>query len=190
MGQSSSLATGLNNQMNTHRFTRLMIAAFGLAAFSSAGCTEKGPAADASLPPAKDAASTTVTTTVPGPADTIQAKIVASPNIAIPQWTDINVCTYDERARFFAGLDKLEARLDREIARLTAKRSGMKSTANTQEWDFAMKEMEDARSNLKSMGEELRKASPEIWGQEKDKVGQAWSRTQDAYDKVKSSTTS
>jgi hypothetical protein len=53
-----------------------------------------------------------------------------------------------------------------------------------------MKEMADARSNLKSMGEEIRKATPEIWAQEKDKVGRAWVRTQEAYDKVKSSVTS
>jgi len=52
-----------------------------------------------------------------------------------------------------------------------------------------MKEMGDARSALKSMGEELSKATPETWDQEKDKVGQAWVRTQEAYDKVKSSTT-
>jgi hypothetical protein len=39
------------------------------------------------------------------------------------------------------------------------------------------------------MGEELSKASPETWSQEKDKVGQAWVRTQAAFDNVKSSTT-
>ena len=66
----------------------------------------------------------------------------------------------------------------------------MTSAANTKDWDFAMKEMIDARLYLKSTGEVLAKAMPETWNQEKDKVGQAWVRTQEAYAKVKSSTTS
>jgi hypothetical protein len=94
------------------------------------------------------------------------------------------------RAQFFAGLKRLEAIVDDQMSSLTARRAAMKSTANTKDWDFAMKEMGDARSYLKSMGEELSKASPETWAQEKDKVGQAWVRTQEAYDEVKSSTTS
>jgi hypothetical protein len=172
--------------MRTNRFSKFATVALGLAVSSTVGYAQQEQTAPASLPPAKDVPTATVTTTVPA----AQAKIVASPEIAIPQWADINLCTYDERLRFFAGLDQLEARVDREIARLTARRAAMKSTANTQEWDFAMKEMGNAQSSLKSMGEELRKASPEIWNQEKDKVGQAWTRTQDAFDKVKSSTTS
>jgi len=39
-----------------------------------------------------------------------------------------------------------------------------------QDWDFAMTEMQNARSSLKSMGEELGKAAPDIWNQEKDRV--------------------
>jgi hypothetical protein len=66
----------------------------------------------------------------------------------------------------------------------------MKSTANTKDWDFAMKEMEDARTNLKSIRAEMSKATPETWDQEKDKVGQAWVRTQAAFANVKASTTS
>jgi hypothetical protein len=40
------------------------------------------------------------------------------------------------------------------------------------------------------MAEEVSTATDETWAQEKAKVGQAWVRTQAAYDKVKSSTTS
>jgi hypothetical protein len=175
--------------MRTNRFTSLVIVAFGLAAFSTAGCTEKEKIAEAPLPPAKDVAATTVTTTVPGPTATVQVAATASPDAASARWSDIKDCTYDIRAQFFAGLNRLEARVDDQISELTAKRAAMKSTTDTKEWDFAMKEMGDARSALKSMGEELSKATPETWDQEKDKVGQAWVRTQEAYDKVKSSTT-
>lgn len=176
--------------MKTNRFLKSITVAFGLAAFSTAGCAEKEQTADAPLPPAKDVPATIVTTTVPGPTATAQVAAAASPDVAIPRWIDIKDCTYDMRAQFFAGLNRLEARVDSEIGSLTARRAAMKSTANTQDWDFAMKEMGDARSNLKSVGEELIKASPETWDQAKEKVGQAWVRTQEAYDKVKSSTTS
>ena len=50
--------------------------------------------------------------------------------------------------------------------------------------------MGNARTYLKSMEEELHEASPETWAQQKDKVGEAWMRAQEAYGKVKSSTTS
>jgi hypothetical protein len=65
----------------------------------------------------------------------------------------------------------------------------MKGTTDTQDWDTAMRAMEDARTYLTAMGEELKKASDETWSQEKDKVGQAWAKTQEANDQVKTSTT-
>ena len=176
--------------MKTNRFLESITVAFGLAVFSTAGCAEKEQTADAPLSPAKDSTSTIATTTVPGPTTTAQVTAAANPDDAFAKWTDIKYCTYDTRAQFFAGLNRLQARVDEQFSRLTAKRAAMTSTANTKDWDFAMKEMGDARSNLKSMGEELRKATPETWDQEKDKVGQAWVRTQEAYDKVKSSMTS
>jgi len=79
--------------------------------------------------------------------------------------------------------------VDGQVRELTARRAAMKSTANTKEWDFAMKEMNDARSYLRSVSDELRKASVETWNQQKETVGRAWVRTQAAYDAVKTSTT-
>jgi hypothetical protein len=178
------------NRMKTNRFTNIIAAAFGAAALSTACCAENEPIAQAPLAPAKEVAATTTTASVPGPTTTVPVAVTASRDAGSAEWADIKDCTYDMRAQFFEGMDRLEARVDREIGRLTARRAIMKSTANTKDWDFAMKEMESARSSLKSMGEELRKASPETWDQVKDKVGQAWVRTQDAYDKVKSSMTS
>jgi len=119
-----------------------------------------------------------------------QMAALASADIASAKWSDIKDCTYDMRAQFFAGLKQLEARVDVQISELTAKRAAMKSTTDTKDWDFAMKEMNDSRTYLKSVGDELNKASTETWTQQKETVGQAWVRTQEAYDKVKSSTTS
>ena len=176
--------------MKTNRFTHLITAALSLAAFSTAGCAEKEQNAAAPAPPAKDVPTTTVTTTAPGPAAGVQVTDTAGPDAASARWADIKDCTYDMRAPFFSGLKQLEARVDGQVSELTARRAAMKSTADTKDWDFAMKEMENARSALMSMGEDLSKASPETWAQQKDKVGLAWVRTQEAYGKVKSSMTS
>jgi hypothetical protein len=171
--------------MKTNRFSHLITAALGLAAFSTAGCSEKEKTADMTATPASDAS----TTPAPAPAASAPVANAAAADTASAKWIDIKDCTYDTRAQFFAGLKALEARVDGQVAELTAKRAAMPSTTDTKDWDFAMKEMTDSRAYLTSMGEELGKATPDTWNQEKDKVGQAWVRTQDAYGKVKASTT-
>jgi len=175
--------------MKTNRFIHLFAIALGLTAFTTTGCAEKAKVTEASLPNAKVVAAATITTTAAEPS-TIQVVTTASPDVASTQWSDLKDYTYDQRTQFFTGLKRLEAKVDGQIVELTAKRAAMTSTANTKDWDFAMKEMGNARSYLKSTGEVLGKATPETWNQEKDKVGQAWVRTQEAYTKVKSSTTS
>lgn len=175
--------------MKANRLTCLIAAAFGSAAFSTAGCAEKKEKmAEASLPPAKEVATTMATAAGPGPTTTVL--VAASPDVVSAQWSDIKDYTYDMRVQFFAGLKRLEARVDGQISELKAKRATMKGTTDTKAWDFEMKAMETARSYLKSTGVELSKADQETWDQEKDKVGRAWVSTQDAYGKVKSSTTS
>jgi len=175
--------------MKTNRLINLVIAAVGLAAFPTAGCAEKDKSAEASLPPVKDGAAATATAAQPKPTTNVPVATTANPDVASARWSDIKDCTYETRAQFFAGLTRLEARVDDQIRELTAKRATMDGKTSTQDWDFAMKEMESDRAYLKSTGEELHKASPETWDQRKDKVRQAWIESQDAYGKVKSSTT-
>jgi hypothetical protein len=175
--------------MKTNRLINLTGAAFGLAAFSTVGCAEKEQTARTVLPSAKDVAAAKATPAVPGAA----AVPVAAPLVfdaASARWSDIKDLDYDSRVRFFDGLMRLEARLAGQVNELTAKRAAMNSSVDTKPWDFAMKEMGDSRSYLKDMGDNLNKATAETWAQEKDKVGQAWTRSQAAYDRVKSSTTS
>jgi hypothetical protein len=121
-------------------------------------------------------------TAPPGPAAT-------STPPAVVTWADIENDTYDQRAHFIAGYKKMEARVDDQVKKLRAKRATMTGTTSTEDWDFAMKEEENARDDLRSIGDELAQATPENWGQERAKAGRAWVRTQDAYDKVKTSTT-
>lgn len=166
--------------MKTNRFNHLIAVALGLTVFATTGCAEKAKTADTTLPSAKTVAANAESSTTPAP----------SPDIAAPRWINLKDITYDMREQFFVGLKQMESVVDGQISALTAKRAAMTSTANTKDWDFAMKEMVNARSYLKSTGEVLGKATPETWTQEKDRVGQAWVRTQEAYAKVTGSTTS
>lgn len=112
-----------------------------------------------------------------------------APDATATPWSDIKDIAYDQRAEFFAGLKIVQSKVDAQIAELAARRGAMTSKTETKDWDFAMKEMIESRAYLQSTGEALAKANPETWMQEKDKVGQAWERTQAAYARVKSSTT-
>ncbi len=159
--------------MKTNRFIPLLTA-LSLAAFPTMGYAEKAKTAEGSLPSAKEAASAAP----------------ESPDIASAPWSEIKGYTYDQRDLFFAGLKGLEARVDALISELTAKRATMDANnTSTKEWDFAMQEMGRARTNLKSTSDDTAKATRESWDQQKDKVGLAWVRAQNAYTKVKSSTT-
>ncbi len=117
------------------------------------------------------------------------ADIVIDVEHSSAQWVAIKTSSYDQRAQVFPVVAELEARVDEQIAALNAKRATMTGTTQTNAWDFAMTEMTDARAYLRSMGQELRDARSENWDQTKDKVDRAWVRTQDAFSKVKASTT-
>lgn len=166
-----------------NRFTPLVIA-FGLAAFSTAGCAEKAKTPEISPPADKAVAA-------PAPVNATPVATPAKPEAAPVQWVDLKDDTYDQRISFLAGLKTLEARVDAQISELTARRAAMAAAnISTKDWDFAMQEMSRARTNLKSTSDEMALASRETWDQQKDKVGLAWVRSQDAYAKVKASTTS
>lgn len=103
-------------------------------------------------------------------------------------WVSIKDLTFEQRSAFASGGIQLEAMLSQEIEQLKAKRATM--TGDTGNWDFAMKEVYDSQMYLKSMIDEAVRTTPEYWSQEKGKVEQAWIRTQEAFDKVKVTTTS
>lgn len=157
--------------MKTKHLPLLLTTALGFAVLSTVGCAGKEKTAANVTPSTKNAVTPALPTIVPA------------------SWASIKDHTYDMRAQFVAGLVQLEAQVNEQTASLKAQRAAMKSTTETQSWDTAMKEMGDAQSALKSSVEELNKATAETWSQAKDKVGQAWLRTQDAFAKVKASTT-
>jgi hypothetical protein len=167
-------------RMKTNHYCRLVAVVFGVAVFYLGGCAAKEQVAETPELSAKFVTSTTSATTTAAAPATAAVAIV---------WTDLQGLPYDMRAQLFTGLKHLETNVDGQFVELTAKRAAMKSTTDTKDWDFAMKEMADARTYLHSMIEGLNQASTETWNQQRDKVGQAWERVQAAYDKVKSSTT-
>lgn len=164
--------------------------AIGLAAFLAVGYAETDKTDDSALPSGKILMEAPAKIPKTDLLETANSSVGTDLNVASAKWDDIKDCSYDARAQFFVGLQRLEAKVDVQINELTAKRAAMSSSADTKAWDFAMKEMGDARSYLKSVGKELEKASAETWDQQKNTVGGAWVRTQKAYDKVKASTTS
>lgn len=165
--------------MKTKTSFRVITAALGLFGLVTAGCAKPVEKTTAALPVVNGVAAAPVAEAVP-----------AAPSTRVTQWSEIKDCTYESRARFHTGLAQLEAQVDTQITELSAKRATLGSMVDTQGWDFAMKEMVEARAYLKSTGEVLVKTPRETWAQQKDRVNEAWVRTQDAYGKVKSSTTS
>lgn len=177
--------------MKTNHATKLLTAVLGLAALSTGVQAANEKAAPVILPPTMAVVSIAVTSARPGPAANLKfTAVTTSPDAVAARWTDIKDYTYDMRAQFYAGLSRLEARVDAQIGELNARRATMNGTIDTKNWDFEMKEMREARSNLRSVRGALSRATAETWNQAKEKVGQAWVRTQSAYASVKSSTTS
>jgi len=176
--------------MKTDRFTHLAAAAFGLALIAQAAYADGEKIASAQVRPTLAVVTIVVSDAPRQSATAIPAAVAASPVVAPSAWSDIQEYTFDMRAQLLAGLKQLEAKVDDQIRELVAKRATMKGLTDTKDWDFAMKEMQEARSSMQSADAELSKATQEAWDQAKDKVGQAWVRTQDAYAKVKASTTS
>jgi hypothetical protein len=104
-------------------------------------------------------------------------------------WGNIREYTYEQRAEFLAGLNLMAARLDDGIRRLNAKRAGM-TDADAQDWDFAMKELNDARSDLQAKSSAIEKATDSTWDDAKAAVALAWERARNAFVSVEHSTTS
>lgn len=175
--------------MNTSRIRILPLlgGVLSVAALAAAGCSPKTEAgAGAMTPPAQNTPAA-----VAASQGTMASGAMANGAMAMARpWTELETMTYDRRSEFAAAVQQMESTLDRQVAELTEKRAAMKGTVAVKDWDFAMKEMNDARMYLKSMGDEAGKATAETWDQQKAKVGQAWKRAQDAYEKVQRSTTS
>jgi malate synthase len=103
-------------------------------------------------------------------------------------WSSIQADTYSQRDAFTKGVDAMSARLNDQIAQLKAKRAAM--TADTDEWDFSMKEVDASRALLTGYMTTLAKATtPDTWEDAKTKIGEAWHRSQLAVDAMNATRT-
>lgn len=130
---------------------------------------------------------------IAAPAQTVQlTKVSTTTGVsdlpASETWSTIENDTYDQRADFLAGLEHIAARVDTGRQVLTAKRAALPETS-VQDWDFAMKDLDEARSDLRFQISELNKATPDTWSEAKDRAAQAWQRVRNDFDKVRMSTT-
>jgi hypothetical protein len=104
-------------------------------------------------------------------------------------WMEIKDYTSAQRDLFSQGMGRMSARLDVEINELKTKRASM--TGDTKDWDFNMKEVDSSRSLLTARIADVSKANtPEDWADAKDKLHDAWQRSQLAVDKMNSTVTS
>jgi hypothetical protein len=163
-------------------------AASCLAALLLLGCSQNNNANQAEAVSISAPLPTTAVPSKPAPVANVGPAATVAPDTGSFTWADIENMTFGQRSAFMAGFTSLVRKLDGQISALTAKRATM--TTGTDDWDFAMKEVNASRTYLVGLEGELASASPDTWGQEKDKVGGAWRRAQDACDKVRMSTTS
>lgn len=163
--------------MKTLRSLLFLTTALGSISLLATGCSAQEKKSDDKPSAANSTAA----------ADAAAAKDAAAVT-ASDSWDTVKGNTYDQRGAFAAGLGHMTERMDAAIARLQAKRATLPQTS-IKDWDFAMKELSEARSDLHFQVGELDKATPETWNDIKDKLAQAWQRTKDAFDKVRTSTT-
>jgi hypothetical protein len=104
-------------------------------------------------------------------------------------WQNIQNHSYEKRQEFTAVFSRMVAKLDDDIRVLNEKRATMKN--DTRDWDFAMKELNNARADVQSKVTDLsRVITADAWIEARDRLGVAWDRAQTAVQTVKSSTTS
>jgi hypothetical protein len=160
----------------------------------SGGCSKSDTAARPAGSVTVVAAPVAPSAQVPAPQPAAKA-VVTIPNVASPQtteaasWASIEGLTFDQRSAFLSGAQALESQLSGQVAELNAKRAAMPSTADTKDWDFAMRDLVVSQAYLRSMVQEAGQATPDIWNDEKSKVGEAWQKAEDSFDKVRTATT-
>jgi hypothetical protein len=104
-------------------------------------------------------------------------------------WAALQNDTYDQRDHFLAGANRLSAKLDDQIRALKAKRAGM--TKDVDDWDMAMKDVDESRSLLTGRITEVKQSTtPYDWTAARDNVGDAWTKAEAAVDKMHTTVTS
>jgi hypothetical protein len=115
--------------------------------------------------------------------------IAKQPLTPAATWLAIKDYTFDQRTEFAAALASASKALDEQARELAAKKP-QRPLEVANDWELAMKEVESARSDLKSKITDLNKANIDTWDQAKERAAQAWQRAREAISQVKTTTTS
>jgi hypothetical protein len=174
------------------RGIQALAAGSSVAVLLALGCSRDNGSAQAGAPTTSGILAPTAAPGSPAVSAPLPAPVAPAAVSAVPAsqvlWSDMEILTYDQRSLFVTDLSGLVMKLDGQIASLNAKRAAM--TTDTKDWDIAMMDVTAARAYLAGLAAEVSHASPDTWDQEKERVGTAWQKAEDACDKVRTSTTS
>lgn len=140
---------------------RLLLPLFIVLLPGGAGCSR------AETPPPSSSASPTESVNTP----------VAAPHLT---WVEIQEITFDERERFLAGLERLQAQLEVQIATEQARRDALTGNRDPAKWDAALVLVGTARTRFMSNTADMAGATAQNWRQLQARAGEAWVKTQDA----------
>lgn len=171
--------------MKTNRFIRLISMVHVFIAWAAAGYAADTSAAQNVVPPSNAVVAITVMNIGDGPTAVPGQAAPNRPASGPAQWEEIKDLNYEMRATFFAGLQRLETKLSTQIIELNAQRANLKNPTEIKNREFALQQLEFARSYFHSLRESLGHVTPATWEQQKDKIGQAWANIQSTYTKLK-----
>ncbi len=166
--QSAVYAGATPNPMKSRSPLLLLAAALCPAAILLFGACSKTDSSDKTMDDAKASAEKAATD--------IKVAVVNS-------WDSIKDFTYEKRADFSAGMDRLSKDMDEKAAELKAKFAGVPD-ATAKDRDAAVKEYDEARADLKVKLNDLGNATADTWADAKAKAAEAWKRVQAAYDRM------
>src|ERR1700722_3527243 len=152
--------------MKTHSPRPLCAAAIGSAALLlSPGCSRSD-----------DGVTTVQSTRSDGSTSTV---VVSDTNVNVDVsggWDRIKDFTFDRRADFSAGIDRMSKDMDDRTATFRARVAGAPDAAS-KDRDGAMKEFDDARADLKSKRTDLDNATADTWADAKAKTSESLKKT-------------
>jgi hypothetical protein len=160
--------------MKSNRLNHLyFVTGLGSVILLTAGCSDKKSMADASASVEKPAMSLAA---LPATPMTPQSD---HPGVVTDAWDAIKNDTFAQRTHFSAGLKAMATGMDRQIAAMSAKQTGMGAMGDSKA-EATKQETSAARANLQTASDKLSQATADTWASDKDRVAQAWMRMQTA----------
>jgi len=156
--------------MNSVYHTYVTIAALGVVPLVFSACSDKQESTVAES--ARSAYEKT--------SDSIGKATDTVADVSAEKWEQLKESTYDQRAEFRSGIDKMAASVDRNVEQWNEKAGELSGEAK-ETWNNGVAELREARENLKEELDRIGDASVETWNDARARVANAWERVEDAY---------